>query len=889
MSTTEEDLREQFGLTDFEQDVINMRAKERLNVGNQNLPDPDRSARMLSVAGRTGLPFEVISAGETLEGLESAIEQEDFDAQKWLDDSPAFAEFAAKNPYALSVLKHDAENLSWFEREISRPLSLSTQSTMAQVELNEIGDRRAQGRERWLDTDEERMELLEGRIQEHNFGASGSFRPLIWTVKNLGPMVNIAWQAKEEAMLGAMGGAGIGAYYAGGVGTMLGPVGTAVGTAGGVIGGATVGTGIGFMVGGAEASFRMMRGEQYNRYIQAGFSHEHAAKVAGITGALSALPELSGVGRFIKHIPGVGRVVNWGSERIANKLAGDILANVTVAQASRRLVGRYGANMGWEVFTEVVQDSIATVGQNYLADVEGKPDAHIDYDQWKDDMGHTIVETAKAVILLSGTGPGMSYTQDLRRAARSKEMEQTFQAIAAAAEGSKTRTEAPETYRAFVESVEKKGSTIYVEADKWDELWQSNNEDPNKMAERFGMDLEKLQAAREDGHPIKIPLVAFAEQLAPSKLFDQILPDLKFHEDDMTARERAVFDKNKPQIILDIEASLEALQEAESEIDAESIMQDVGNQLIAAQFDPTSAGHLANLYRGFGVISDRLGIEPQELFEKFFGGVRRMTPEALQRTEVLDPSIDPLLNRLRRDDFPTTRQKQGASLMDFIDEAGGIDPSDPELSAMDFELGALDLGISKAKMGRWKEGGALLSDVAERAAESGFIPEGEEKTLLAAISRELAGEPVYGTTDTGDPLMRDIDVSMRTLDRMMAEAGIVLEDLSNEEVRTLLKAIDTFDQDLTGDQLRQTLQAMINAEDRHSAEADQIDALLARSTELLPLIYQEQNFGDIELTDTVTREGTGEVLQITELAQVKYDRAVKRKNTMKRLLDCVSG
>ena len=873
----------------LDQGVRNAEERTKLQVGNDLNVNYDHAKKVLNLAGRTGLPWEIID--ENPDAVEEAVAKEDFDPDRWMKESPEFAAFAADNPIHLAVLKQDEDNLTWFEREWKRPLKLATGSTIAQVRLNQLQARRRSGRENWLEGDEAEIERLEDQIQTHNFGASGTFRPIIWAAKQLGPMGYTAAAGLDEAAAGAMLGYGAGIATGAVIGTAVAP------GPGTVVGGATlglVGYGIGgstgYMLGSAEASFEMMSGEQYGRFIAAGFTHEEAAKVSGVTGAISAVPELVGIGKLLRGVPVIDDALNWGANQVAATMARDVLKKQTVGVASRRLAGRYGTNMGFEIFTEVVQDSVATLGQNYLAETYDKPDAHIDYDQWVDDMSNTVVETAKGVLLISAMGPGISYTQDLRRAKRSREMEATFRHLAESIEGSTTRTEAPESYRAFVEQVTEANGKILINANRWDEFWQGQNEDPDAMAERFGMDLGELEDARGPGHDVSIPPVAFAEQLAPSKLFDPILPDLKFHEDDMSPRERDLFDKNKPKIIQDIEASLEKLDEAESALDTENILREVGSQLIAAQMEETTSGHLAQLYRGFGVIADRLDMDATELFEKFFGGVRRVTPEALNRSEVLDPNIDPILNRLRRDDYPTDRQQRGATLMDLIDDSGGIDPADPELSAMDFELGALDLGISKAKMKRWRESGRMVSALAEIAAEQGYIPENNEAMLLEALGREIGGEPVFGINDQGQPGMQELNAQMEQVDRMITELDLDINEMSNEEVRGILEAADTYEQDLKGEELRQHIASLARIEEsKQAADANEIDGLLARAESLFPLIYQEQDFSGIDLTDTVAIEGTENVVQITEDAQVKYDRAIRRKKALKALMDCVSG
>ncbi len=900
MSTTEEDLRKRYGLdeevdgyglSDVERMYYEADQIDRLNYGNEINEQADRASRILNVTGRTGLPFDLVSAEGALEDLEEKIRKEDFNPKQWIDESPIFAEFASRNPYHLAVLRRDEENLGFIERNW-RPFSLAVESTKAKVEMNQIWNRRAMGVEYHQDGDMERIEELEKMVQDHAYGADNFLsRAIVHNLKEVGPMAYIMWEGKEEAMAGATAGALIGGKTGGAAGTMLAPgPGTLIGSGSGATAGFFTGGGIGWSVGSAEASFEMMRGEQYGRFIRAGFSHEEAARVSTWTGAISTLPELTGIGKLIKHVPGVGRFTDFTSEQIAKRLAGDVLAKQSVARATGALARRYGTGMAWEVGTEIFQDSVATVGQNYLASTTGKADANVTWDQYVDDVAHTAYATMRGMSIIAGIGPGVTYISDYRAARRAQDIEQTMTSLAEHMSDSKVRTEAPETYRKFVEEVaSRKGGGPHINANAWDQFWQSNNQDPEAMAQRFGIDAEELQLSRELDMDIAIPAVPFAEQLAPSTLFDKILPDLKWEEGGMSPRERDLFNANKPKIIQDLEASLEKMKEADTQIDAMNIIEEVTGELIAADFDAVTSRHLAQLYRGFGVVADQLDMDPQELFDKFYGGVRRVTPEALARSNIKDPMIDPLINRLRRDDYPTMREQHGASLMDMIKEIGGIDPRDPELAAMDFELGAMDLGLPKAELQRWREGGRLVSDVAEIAAERGYIPDYDENLLLAAVSRELSGEQVFGTRDEGDPEMRRVAHDMDMLAQMVSALGLDLSQMSNEQVRAALEAADTFDQELAGKELRDFIEMMVRNEEEHGKDANEVDTLLARWSSLQPLILGEQDFADVEITDTVTLEETGEQLQITEDAAIKLERVQRRRNVLKKLLECVSG
>jgi hypothetical protein len=50
---------------------------------------------------------------------------------------------------------------------------------------------------------------------------------------------------------------------------------------------------------------------------------------------------------------------------------------------------------------------------------------------------------------------------------------------------------------------------------------------------------------------------------------------------------------------------------------------------------------------------------------------------------------------------------------------------------------------------------------------------------------------------------------------------------------------------------------------------------------------KQQDFGDVTITDTFVHRG--KVKTRTVKAQKEYDRTVKRRNLLKKLLDCLNG
>ena len=166
--------------------------------------------------------------------------------------------------------------------------------------------------------------------------------------------------------------------------------------------------------------------------------------------------------------------------------------------------------------------------------------------------------------------------------------------------------------------------------------------------------------------------------------------------------------------------------------------------------------------------------------------------------------------------------------------------------------------------------------------------------LLEAIDRELSGEPQFGT--------RAVDTEIQELASKLEEAaqffemeGIDLEELSNAEVRKLLEGVSTLEQIDTDElqSLMELVEALVSTQDKVLADAemtqpDDIDTLLAKAM-MLPGVYPEQDFSGIAFTDTVRVAETGETVEVTKSAQKTFDRAVKRRNVLKQLMDCVDG
>lgn len=837
----------------------------QLNVGNELNYDPARSMRVLGVAAETGLPLDVIDA--SLDTLEVDLRKADFSASEWRKTSPKFAEFAAKNPYNLAVLKDDEESLSAWERAW-RPINLGWESTWAQVESSRIGARHASGN--FQEGDTEKLAQYEQLLQEHDFGAENIFsKSIVWTAKNLGPTIYALTSGADEAMLGLVAGATLGGYIGGGATLPAGGIGAIPG----VITGGLTGAAIGAKVGMGGASAELITGEAYNNYRRAGLSHENSAIAAKVVGAAGGALEVVSIGALTKYIPGVKQFVNLAGDTITDRLMKDVLKRKTVSKSLAMAGVRYGEIMGIEIAVEVVQDGLMTATQNILAEVENVPGAHITMQQYGDQVANTIIETAKAVIYLSAIGPVSSFPKDLVAARNAEKMEAVYLALGDATKDSKLRQKVPTEFRKFVEAQTAEGpvENILIDPQRFVTYFQDADIDPEKVAKQLGVNLEE---ALELGHPLEIPIVAYAEQIAPTEHHSGLVRDLKSNYDQMSAREAEEFRNNNPEIIESMEKVLEP------EIDdsaSQEMLNDLTGQLVSLGYDPETATTSAQVLLGIPNLAERVGIDPLELYKERLEAVRPALPEGVTERQDVDMNIDPLLDRLRARAIPTQRDIFGESLLDFIVAKGGLKP-DPELDARDF----LKQMVAQGKMGAVRLEGDTLDGLAELAHEAGYIPARDPDMLLEAIDRELAGEPQFGTRQ-GDADIQELASKLEEAAQFFEMEGIDLEELTNVEVRKLLEGISTLEQvkDDGKQEWLQMFEALI-------AQGNNPE-LLAQAVVRMPRIAEQQDFSGVTFTDRMRLDEFDEDVFVEVPAQEKFDEAVERRNVLKRLMDCVDG
>ena len=837
--------------------------EQRLSLANQLQLPREESIRLSRLASHTGLPEEVIAAD--VDNIERKVRADQFNYGRYLEESPAWTEFASQNKYHLSVLEEDQKNMSGYERAMNS-LGLSWESGWAMTELGELQSQAMTMRANGEEPDEAhvaKMDELRELQVDHEFGADGFVRFLAKNAKMIPTTLYTMQEAADEVAGGAL-------TY----GTVAMGITAATGgaTAPGIVPSMLMGAGHGMMVGGADAAFRLERGLAYDQFLDLGIPEKEARDYANMVGGVNAVLEMTGFKHMTKYIPGF-RQINGVASR---QLVTEALKKTSMQTAMRNYVARFGEALGTEVITEVLQETSNTLAQEHLKALQrerGNEDERMlamDWDGWKEMWTDVALETLQGAAILSSIGPTYNFYRDSRQARANREEVAKLKALGDYASNSTTREEVPEKWREWLDHLSQKGDVedIRVDAEAWKTYWQSIDIDPEEMAQKAGVSIPLEGALDTD---VVIPLKAYAEMLGATEHHNELIPNMRIHADSMTQVEADAWLKNKDVAIAEME---KAIGDEFDTTAQETIAEDLTGELVAGgRYSPDAAAKMAKLHSMVIInAAKESGMDPMELHKQTLAGIRGEVPEGLSGGKV-DVEMDPLLDRIRALDFPAQRDIfGGGTLIDMIREAGGIKDEGGELAARDF---------GKQFPGVLNKEGMSIDGLAELAAEKGFTSERDLDAVMELIDRELSGEQVFS-------MWADVNSEMQALDKLMQDTqswleseGFDIQEMTNEQVREAIKGIKTLDQD--------TPISDLEAYTRLLGLTLENDPTMAKTLmRQLPRVASEQDFSSVTFTDKFI-DSNGKELTGTINAQDAFDEASNDRNVLKQLMDCMNG
>lgn len=543
----------------------------------------------------------------------------------------------------------------------------------------------------------------------------------------------------------------------------------------------------GAATGAIEQSFILESGfayEEYRNFIdETGrpLDDDVARGAAILTGAINSGLELTGFKYLLRGIPGLRNLNQLTGRQFVNQL----LKRPTFRDALKRFATTYAGTVTVETATEGIQELVTSlVGEGAKLASEQQFEGVATLSEIFGRSAEAGATAFRATTILGLPGPTASLAVDARRAQQAEQNVRVIEGLNEAAGNSRTRERVPERFRRFVEEATADGpvETMYVDVDRWDELFQSENIDPQEAAaEVFGDNGAAYREARSEGGDLQIPTARYAEKLAGTEYADRIAQDVRLSVDGMSAREASQFQAEMESMVQDVQTT-----EPEAFV---QIRDDIAGQLVNAGVPQDSADVQARLTAAFITTQAQYeNIDPVELYESRSQRISRPLPEVLTtRGGEIDTDLDPLIDRIRAGDIPSETDVYGEGLLDFLRQYGLVPDSELEARDVDQRLAPFQRRLVR------DDAELTLDDAALYAWEEGFIESeaGPDQRptpddLLRAIDAELGGGTVFRRTRLDTPQATERQLLLE-LEQFFAEMGVDLNEISNQEARQMLE------------------------------------------------------------------------------------------------------
>lgn len=230
--------------------------------------------------------------------------------------------------------------------------------------------------------------------------------------------------------------------------------------------------------------------------------------------------------------------------------------------------------------------------------------------------------------LLMGGMHGIHAATHVLRGKKARESKAFYDDFGKIAEKSKLKERLPDQYGKHVGDITKDTAVenVYVPATAFDEYFQSKGMDPALVAESLGVTDSRREALATNGS-VEVPMGTWAEKIAGTEHYQALADDVKFHPEDLTAREVKTRQK---EIADQIKAAEEAAQEdpkaAEAQAEKAAALEESGKRLEKEFYDQAveagrtqeEAKRNAQIFRAFWETQAKtFGVDPYQMAKLF--------------------------------------------------------------------------------------------------------------------------------------------------------------------------------------------------------------------------------------------------------------------------------
>lgn len=754
--------------------------RDAVNLGTQK--DSAKSTKVLQLFGKTGLPRDFIERNQDFVQQES--DKQDFNPDKLMKDSPAFASWLSEHPDHVAAAKPDVQALSLIEKQL-RNIPAQFEKGQQTVEYGDVMMGIVDGllgktdvsalRKRQADL-EASMSKPDptGLADETGVGGIAQRAPG-WMAQQL-PVLSRTLQ--EQVKTGATGlavGAAGGAAVGGAPGALAG--GLAVGAAS-------------WRVGAALSSAKMEFGQAFGEYEKLKdengqpLDQQTAMGLAGMVGVVNgSIDGFFGIEGLTSKLPGINQFTRDGIK--------ELLKTPTTRAAVLSAARTVGQVMATEGATEAIQMYITKAGGVALQAVKdgGAPSDWLGKIFTAENLKQAATEAEAGAFGGGGIAsvmatPGLA--GDIAKVRQANKAKQAFESIGKATEGAKFAQDLPDSLKEIISRATKDGpiEQVYVPSESFNTYFQKEGVDPREVYKEITGNVDAYDQAAQTGADLPIQTADYVKNLAGTKHNEFFAKELRTDIDAMNAREAEQWVKDQ-----DAQAEADAAaiaqpgtQTLNTADPAAEVRKDIAGQLQAAGFDPTVVDQYAGLFESrYRARAERrgLGETAADLFRQNNLSITRPIPDVLKTLGGNVSELDALLNRLRVGDVPKPQEVFGQSLFEFLKEKGGIQDQGGELSAKN-----VDANRQAFKKNLVQKGGKTLDDAATSAYEAGYIASPDIANLLEAIDQEAHQNPVYAIGKENTRAL-DTQTNLESLKTYLDSKGIDLANTPNADIKKL--------------------------------------------------------------------------------------------------------
>ncbi|HEX8579903.1 MAG TPA: hypothetical protein VF655_09960 [Allosphingosinicella sp.] len=469
----------------------------------------------------------------------------------------------------------------------------------------------------------------------------------------------------------------------------------------------------------------------------------------------------------------VGGVLEGGIEGATESLPMGFLVNRLGKEGFKRFIAGFALR---EVPTELaathLQDAVDTAIAN----------PNKTWAEYRDERLGASFDTLVATAMMSGAFAGTSELVKRLDTDRNNVEEAAVGTAGAAfidrlmseAGSSRLRERDPEAFRQFVEQ-HSDGSpveNVFVDAEAVRSLFQSEEE---YRADPFWGDYaQQIDEARALGGDVVIPTAAAAAHLAGTPAWDSLKEHARVTPGGMTLSEARAYEEMRADELAKMGEEMAAQFEADQAALApqQKLAESMRDKLMLAGFRPDVAMAYGEMTAArYATRATRLG---QELTgtETDHIEVRKVLPERLAAAikpkkphAPLDEGLLAVIDVMKRGQgVRSDRKKFGASLLDWIASAGGIEDRGGDLKSMGLApirgvarkgerklIRPHSVGQSSMIGADGQQNSNSPDELALRAWEAGYFPEFAERPsvddLLEAISEGISGRERYASSE----------------------------------------------------------------------------------------------------------------------------------------------